>query len=185
VTDLSRANNDMNNLLAGTGIATVFVDHQRRILRFTPTAAEIINLIPGDVGPAGGPPGGQPGGLHQPGGRRAGRARHPGHAGGGAADHRGQVVRDAHPALPHAGQRDRGRGADLHGHQRDEAHPGALAAANRQLRLAVVVRDASDAITVQDLEGRITAWNPGAQRLYGWSEDEALQMNVRDRIPAR
>ena len=58
-----------------------------------------------------------------------------------------------------------------------------LAAANRQLRLAVVVRDASDAITVQDLEGRITAWNPGAQRLYGWSEDEALQMNVRDRIP--
>ncbi len=27
VADLSRANNDMNNLLAGTGIATVFVDH--------------------------------------------------------------------------------------------------------------------------------------------------------------
>lgn len=27
VTDLSRVNNDMNNLLAGTGIATVFVDH--------------------------------------------------------------------------------------------------------------------------------------------------------------
>ena len=38
-----------------------------------------------------------------------------------------------------------------------------LAAANRQLRLAVVVRDARDAITVQDLEGRITAWNPGAR----------------------
>ena len=50
-------------------------------------------------------------------------------------------------------------------------------------RCAVVVRDASDAITVQDLEGRITAWNPGAERLYGWSEDEALQMNVRERIP--
>jgi two-component system CheB/CheR fusion protein len=50
VTDLSRVNNDMNNLLAGTGIATVFVDHQLRILRFTPTAAQIINLIPGDIG---------------------------------------------------------------------------------------------------------------------------------------
>jgi two-component system CheB/CheR fusion protein len=35
-----QANNDMNNLLAGTGIATVFVDHQLRILRFTPTAAK-------------------------------------------------------------------------------------------------------------------------------------------------
>jgi PAS domain S-box-containing protein len=50
VTDLSRANNDMNNLLAGTGIATVFVDHALRILRYTPTATQIINLIPSDVG---------------------------------------------------------------------------------------------------------------------------------------
>ncbi len=50
VTDLSRANNDMNNLLAGTDIGTVFVDHQLRILRFTPTATRIINLILSDIG---------------------------------------------------------------------------------------------------------------------------------------
>jgi len=50
VADLSRVNNDMNNLLAGTGIATVFVDHQLRILRFTPAATRIINLIHTDVG---------------------------------------------------------------------------------------------------------------------------------------
>jgi two-component system CheB/CheR fusion protein len=48
--DLSRANNDMNNLLAGTGIATVFVDHGLQIVRFTPAATEIINLIQSDVG---------------------------------------------------------------------------------------------------------------------------------------
>jgi two-component system CheB/CheR fusion protein len=48
--DLTRLNNDMNNLLSGTGIATVFLDHQLRILRFTPTASEIINLIPADAG---------------------------------------------------------------------------------------------------------------------------------------
>jgi len=58
-----------------------------------------------------------------------------------------------------------------------------LRKANQLLRLAVVVRDAHDAITVQDLEGRTLAWNPGAVRLYGWSEAEALTMNVHDRIP--
>ena len=50
VADLSRVNNDMNNLLAGTGIGTVFVDHHLRILRFTPAATRIINLIQSDVG---------------------------------------------------------------------------------------------------------------------------------------
>ncbi len=48
--DLLRANNDMNNLLAGTGIGTVFVDHHLHILRFTPAATRIINLIQADVG---------------------------------------------------------------------------------------------------------------------------------------
>jgi two-component system, chemotaxis family, CheB/CheR fusion protein len=50
VADLTRANNDMNNLLAGTGIATVFVDHGLHILRFTPAATRIINLIQSDIG---------------------------------------------------------------------------------------------------------------------------------------
>ncbi len=50
VADLSRVNNDMNNLLAGTGIGTVFVDLQLRILRFTPAATQIINLILSDIG---------------------------------------------------------------------------------------------------------------------------------------
>ncbi|HAE41781.1 MAG TPA: chemotaxis protein CheR [Clostridiales bacterium] len=50
VHDLSQVNNDMNNLLSGTNIATIFLDHQQNILRFTPTANKIINLIPGDVG---------------------------------------------------------------------------------------------------------------------------------------
>jgi two-component system CheB/CheR fusion protein len=50
VQDLSRVNNDMNNLLAGTGIGTVFVDNALRILRFTPSVTQVINLIPGDLG---------------------------------------------------------------------------------------------------------------------------------------
>jgi PAS domain S-box-containing protein len=50
VADLTRANNDMNNLLAGTGIGTVFVDHSLHILRFTPAATRVINLIQSDIG---------------------------------------------------------------------------------------------------------------------------------------
>jgi two-component system CheB/CheR fusion protein len=34
------------------------------------------------------------------------------------------------------------------------------------------------------MEGRIVAWNPGAERMYGWIEAEALAMNMRDLIPA-
>ena len=59
----------------------------------------------------------------------------------------------------------------------------ALNNANDLARLAVVVRDAHDAITVKSLTGQMLAWNPGAVRMYGWTEAEALSMNVRDRIP--
>ncbi len=50
VVELSRANNDMNNLLAGTGVGTVFVDHALRVTRYTPTATQVINFIPTDLG---------------------------------------------------------------------------------------------------------------------------------------
>ncbi len=45
-------------------------------------------------------------------------------------------------------------------------------------RMATVVRDSNDAITIQDFEGRITAWNRGAELMYGYSEEEALAMNI-------
>lgn len=53
--DISRLNNDLNKLLDDAGIAALFVDHQMRILRFTPTAAQLVNLNPDDVGRPVGP----------------------------------------------------------------------------------------------------------------------------------
>jgi len=44
--------------------------------------------------------------------------------------------------------------------------------------LATVVRDSNDAITIQDFEGQIIAWNHGAELMYGYSEEEALQINI-------
>ncbi|HCE46025.1 MAG TPA: hypothetical protein DET40_20970 [Lentisphaeria bacterium] len=50
-------------------------------------------------------------------------------------------------------------------------------------RLAIVLRDSHDAITVQDLHGKITAWNRGAEKMYGFTEVEALEMNVAQITP--
>ena len=50
VDDLSRLNNDMKNLLNSTDIATLFLDNELNVRRFTFSATRIINLIPGDVG---------------------------------------------------------------------------------------------------------------------------------------
>ena len=183
VTDLSRASNDMSNLLASTGIGTVFVDHQLRILRFTPAATRIINLIPSDVG------------------------RPVAHTVTNLVAYDG-LVADAQDVLDTLVARE----VDVQTTEgtwytmriqpyrtHDNVIEGAvmtfvditemvrtrdaLGKANQLLRLAVVVRDAHDAITVQDLDGRMMAWNPGAVRMYGWSEAEALGMNVRERIP--
>jgi len=48
--DLSRASDDMKNLLNSTDIATLFLDKDLNVRRFTPQATKIIQLIPGDVG---------------------------------------------------------------------------------------------------------------------------------------
>ncbi len=51
-------------------------------------------------------------------------------------------------------------------------------AAEEASRMVTVVRDSNDAITIQNVEGRITAWNRGAELMYGYNEAEALQMSI-------
>lgn len=48
--DLAQANDDMQNLLNSTAIATIFLDLKLRIKRFTPEATKLVKLIPSDVG---------------------------------------------------------------------------------------------------------------------------------------
>ncbi len=50
VEELSDANNDMKNLLNGTDIATVFLDHALNIKRFTEQARKVIRILPSDAG---------------------------------------------------------------------------------------------------------------------------------------
>ena len=183
VTDLSRSNNDMNNLLGGTGIGTVFVDHQLRILRFTPAASAITNLMPSDVGRPVSHIASNLVGVN----RLADDARAvletlvPREAEVATVDGRRYTMR----IQPYRTLDNVIEGAVISFLDITEMTKvrEALAKANELMRLAVVVRDAHDAITVQDLTGRMIAWNPGAVALYGWSEAEALQMDVHARIP--
>jgi len=50
VDELSRTSNDMKNLLDSTDIATLFLDKDLNVRRFTPQATKIIKLIAADAG---------------------------------------------------------------------------------------------------------------------------------------
>jgi two-component system CheB/CheR fusion protein len=49
IEQLSQVNDDLNNLLSSIEVATVFLDRNLKIKRFTPTATKIFNLIPSDI----------------------------------------------------------------------------------------------------------------------------------------
>ncbi len=184
VLDLSRANNDMNNLLAGTNIGTVFVDHKLSVMRFTPSITKIINFIQSDVG-------------------------RPLRDIASNLIHYTQLIPDIQNVLdsltpkvievqthyglwysmniqPYRTLENVIEGAvisfiDIT--EIVEMRENLLDKTHELERLAVIVMDANDAITVQDLTGSIKAWNPAAIRMYGWSEKEALQLHAQDRIP--
>jgi two-component system CheB/CheR fusion protein len=183
VADLSRSNSDMRNLLSGTGIGTIFVDHLLRILRFTPTVSTLINLIEADIG--------RP--LDQI------RSNLVGY------DALAQDIREVLGTLTSKElevQTQNGEWFLLRirpYRTLDNVIEGAVITfteitAMKQAqaflrdseavrRLAIVVRDTRDAVLVYDMTGRILAWNPAAEKLYGWTEEEALAMNIRNLLP--
>jgi len=50
VTQLEQANNDLDNLLTSTNIATIFLDTHFQLRRFTPAATRVFDLTAADVG---------------------------------------------------------------------------------------------------------------------------------------
>ncbi|MGD0451384.1 MAG: PAS domain S-box protein, partial [Candidatus Bathyarchaeia archaeon] len=50
-------------------------------------------------------------------------------------------------------------------------------------RMATIVTDSNDAITVVDMDRKITAWNKGAEKTYGYRKDEALGMDILKIVP--
>jgi PAS domain S-box-containing protein len=51
------------------------------------------------------------------------------------------------------------------------------------LHLAAIVESTDDAVLSKDSRGIVTSWNPGAERLYGYSAEEAIGRHVSFLVP--
>lgn len=167
VDELGHANSDMHNLMDATAIATVFLDRELRITRYTPSAVTLFNLIPTDVGR---PLTDLTTQLHYP--EMAQDAQLvlerlvPIEREVGQADGSWHLAR----MLPYRTIEDRIAGVvlsfvDITERKRAE---------EVRLWLSAVVAASSDAIISFALDRTILSWNGGAQRTFGYTAEEAI-----------
>ena len=179
VEETGKANDDLNNLIASTDIATIFVDSGLRIKRFTPRAADLFSIIASDVG------------------RSLLDLTH-------KLDYE-QLAEDVSATfdtlrlverevrsnedrcyivrlLPYRTNEDRIEGAvmtffDITLRRRAEEQARATEA-----RMQMVAESANDyAIITLDEAGRVSSWNKGAEVLFGYSAEE-MQGEPTDRL---
>ena len=176
---LAQANSDVKNLLDSTEIATVFLDKDLRIRSFTPPLSEIVPVQEGDRG------------------RRIDdlvmRLNYP------------ELERDARKVLsalsmierevsipktdrsflmrirPYRGVGDVIAGVvitfvDVSERKRYQ---------EERARLAAIVDSSQDAIIGHSLDGTITSWNAGAEKVFGYGPQEAIGQPLSILLPER
>jgi two-component system, chemotaxis family, CheB/CheR fusion protein len=181
-TELLDLNDDMEHLLNGTDVATMFLDRDLCIRKFTPRIAETFQVIPQDLG------------------RPLTTFTHTlSHA--TLTEDIGRVL---HDGVAIEAQTWDGSGRcfflrilPFHGRPKEKTPEGpdgvvitltdisALEQARAKVaQLSAIVESSDEAIISTTPEGIITSWNNGAVRLYGYAAEEALGKHVGALSPA-
>ena len=172
VEETAKINDDLQNFIAASGIATVFIDNAMRIKRYTPQAVNIFNLIPSDI--------------NRPLLDIKDRLNYESLA--QDAEKAFETLQTIERAIesadgnhylarirPYRTTDDRIEGAvltfvDVTALWRAEE---TIRAGEERLRIAAeTTRDY--AIVTVDEEGLVTTWNAGAKRVFGYSEEEII-----------
>ncbi|HZS39366.1 MAG TPA: chemotaxis protein CheB, partial [Polyangia bacterium] len=175
ITQLAETTDDLDNLLHSIDVGMLFLDEKLCIRKYTSNVANVFRLLPQDVG------------------RRfdsfAPTIQHPELEAdvlavlqSGRAIEREVTSREGViyllRVLPYRSTSAK-RGVvlsliDVSALKRSEA---------RVRRLSAIVESSSDAITAEDLNGKIVSWNRGAERLYGYTAEEAIGRDASFFVP--
>ncbi|AVS74748.1 PAS domain S-box protein [Paracidovorax cattleyae] len=179
VDELGHANSDMQNLMDATAIATVFLDRDLRITRFTPSAVTLFNLIATDVG--------------RPLSHLRTQLQYPELAEDarrvlerlalverevGASDGNWYLVR----MLPYRTLDDRIAGVVLTFVDISERKQGQEALRRSEDRFSAIVNQAVVGVVQTDLEGHITFVNRHYSHMLGYGHDELIGTQLLDLI---
>ncbi|PLP99542.1 CheR family methyltransferase [Cupriavidus pauculus] len=176
IEDTAKANDDLHNIIASSEIATVFVDKEIRVKRFTPNATAIFNLIDTDLG------------------RSLFHITHSLRYPTLADDVRQsfQTLRLTEREiqseagrwylmrlLPYRTADDHIDGAVITLIDITDRHQAEEAARAGEKRLRLAAQSTKDyAIIIQDQAGSIVSWNAGAERIFGYTEAETIGQDI-------
>ncbi|ACY15752.1 chemotaxis protein CheB [Haliangium ochraceum] len=174
IVEITEINNDLDNLLHSIEVGVVFLDAELRIRKFTSAIAAAFHLLPQDIG------------------RQfdnfAHNIEYPALMRDITAVRAGETTIEREVV---------NRSGDFFflrilPYRSDNTITGvvltlididALKRSEANVRqLSDIVTSSTDAITAADMQGRLTAWNEGAQQLYGYTADEALGMHLNTMI---
>jgi two-component system CheB/CheR fusion protein len=168
-----RVDDDLQNLIAVSDVVALFTDGNMALTRFTPQAASLFSLLPGDIGRS----------LFD----IAHRLDYPqlSHDAAAAVASSAPIEREVrsndsqqHYQVRIAAYRtaeDRVDGVVLTFLDITRLRQAEERASREAERMRLVACSTRDfAIITLDLDGRVTTWNLGAERIFGWSEPEAI-----------